>query len=226
MFSNAFLCIVRVLYLFAIRKISQRISHILSWLAFQGFFDIFAVMTEMEKMRAGQMYCYSDPEVAANAERARRLCARLRCLSEYDKEYRPLLEELLPGIPSSSMVCPPFLCDYVGGIVLGENVFVNGGCTFLNAGEIRIGRNTLIGTDCRILTPEHPIDFAERREPKETPKPVSIGEDCWICAGVIICPGVTIGDRCIIAAGSVVTRDIPPDSLAAGVPAMVKKSLR
>ena len=90
---------------------------------------------------------------------------------------------------------------------------------------IRIGSNTLIGPNCQLYTPQHPKDYVLRREDKETAYPVTIGDDCWLGGGVIVCPGVTIGHRCIIAAGSVVTRDIPDDSLAAGNPAVVKKKL-
>ncbi|MDO5537089.1 MAG: DapH/DapD/GlmU-related protein, partial [Desulfovibrionaceae bacterium] len=81
------------------------------------------------------------------------------------------------------------------------------------------------GPRCQIYTPQHPASYLLRRKTVETARPVTIGEDCWFGAGVIVCPGVTIGDRCIIAAGSVVTHDIPADSLAAGIPAVVKRTL-
>ena len=96
----------------------------------------------------------------------------------------------------------------------------------LDAGYIRIGKHTLIEQNCLFYTPQHPMDHVERREEKETAYPIIIGEDCWLGGGMIVCPGVTIGNRCIIAAGSVVTKDIPDDSLAAGVLAVVKKSLK
>jgi maltose O-acetyltransferase len=94
-----------------------------------------------------------------------------------------------------------------------------------DSGGIRIGANTHIGPNCQLYTPNHPIDHIERREPKETGHAITIGEDCWLGGGVIVCPGVSIGNRCIIAAGSVVTRDIPDDSLAAGNPAQIKRKL-
>uniref|UniRef100_UPI003A8EF73B DapH/DapD/GlmU-related protein n=1 Tax=Phocaeicola sp. TaxID=2773926 RepID=UPI003A8EF73B len=96
----------------------------------------------------------------------------------------------------------------------------------LDGGYIRIGKHTLIGPHCQFYTPQHPMDYVERREKKETAYPITIGEDCWLGGNVVVCPGVTIGNRCIIAAGSVVTKDIPDDSLAAGVPAVVKRSLK
>ena len=82
-----------------------------------------------------------------------------------------------------------------------------------------------IGPKCQLYTPTHPMDAEERCCPVETAHPITIGEDCWLCGGVIVCPGVTIGDRSVIAAGSVVTRDIPADCLAAGNPAVVKRRL-
>lgn len=182
--------------------------------------------TELEKMHSSEMYYFSDPEVYASMSRANRLCARLRMMSLLDSDYRSVIEELIPGIPKSSSVCPPFHCDHGTNITLGENVFINCNCTMLDSGYIRIGKHTLVGPNCQFYTPQHPMDYVERREDKETAYPITIGEDCWLGGGVIVCPGVTVGDRCIIAAGSVVTKDIPDDSLAAGVPAVVKRSLK
>ena len=181
--------------------------------------------TEFEKMRSRELYDFSDLEVEASLIHAQKLCSRLQTMSLYDEDYRKTIEELIPGLPPSATVCPPFRCDHAHGIELGEGVFVNSNCTFLNAGQIRIGRHTLIGPNCQIYTPQHPLDPVERRKPQEYGLPVTIGEDCWLGGGVIVCPGVTIGDRCIIAAGSVVCRDIPSDSLAAGNPATVKRKL-
>ena len=181
--------------------------------------------TEMEKMRSGELYCFAAPELQESFERAATLCARMRTMTVYDGNYRKTIEDLIPGIPSTSVVNPPFQCDHGTGIVLGENVCVNYNCVMLDAGYIRIGRNTKVGPCCQFYTPQHPIDYMERREPKETAYPITIGEDCWLGGGVVVCPGVTIGNRCVIAAGSVVVKDIPDDSLAAGCPAIVKKRL-
>ena len=120
---------------------------------------------------------------------------------------------------------PPFYCDHGHGIILGEGVFVNYNCTFLDGGYIRIGDHTLIGPNCQLYTPHHPLNYEERREAKEYEYPITIGDDCWLGGGVIVCPGVTIGNRCIIAAGSVVTKDVPDDCLVAGNPAVVKRCL-
>lgn len=182
--------------------------------------------TEYEKMRSQELYYFSDPEIHASLVHAKKVCARLRFMTIYDEDYRQVIEELIPGIPQSTTICPPFHCDHGTGIILGENVFMNYDCIMLDGGYIRIGKHTLIGPHCQFYTPQHPMDYVERREEKETAYPITIGEDCWLGGNVVVCPGVTIGNRCIIAAGSVVTKDIPDDSLAAGIPAVVKRSLK
>ena len=182
--------------------------------------------TEYEKMSSQELYYFSDPEIHASLVHAKKVCARLRSMTICDDDYRQVIEELIPGIPQSTTICPPFHCDHGTGIILGENVFMNYDCIMLDGGYIRIGKHTLIGPHCQFYTPQHPMDYVERREEKETAYPITIGEDCWLGGNVVVCPGVTIGNRCIIAAGSVVTKDIPDDSLAAGIPAVVKRSLK
>ena len=167
----------------------------------------------------------SLPEVRKALGRAKSLCARLRAVTLEDAEYRPLVTELVPNLPASSVIMPPFQCDYGSNIFVGEHVFVNVCCTFLDGAAIRIGDNTLIGPGCQIYTPHHPLDFFERREPWEYSVPVTIGSDCWIGGNVTVCPGVTIGDCCVVAAGSVVTRSFPTGVLIAGNPAVVKRKL-
>ena len=183
-------------------------------------------MTEVEKMRSSRLADMAVPEIQERFAHAKALLARMGGMSTYEDGYRKLLEELVPGIPETSIICPPFHCDHGTGIILGENVFMNYDCIMLDGGYIRIGKHTLIGPHCQFYTPQHPMDYVERREEKETAYPITIGEDCWLGGNVVVCPGVTIGNRCIIAAGSVVTKDIPDDSLAAGVPAVVKRSLK
>ena len=183
-------------------------------------------MTEVEKMRSSQLADMAAPELQVRFEHAKKLLARMRGMSTYDAGYRELLEELVPEIPETSIICPPFHCDHGDGIKLGEHVFVNANCTFLDGGYITIGAHTLVGPCVQIYTPHHPMDYQERRGSKEYAYPVTIGEGCWIGGGAIICPGVTIGNRCVIGAGSVVTKDIPDDSVAVGNPArVVRKQL-
>lgn len=181
--------------------------------------------TEFEKMRHEELADCSDAEIIQSFVHAKAVCSKLQSMSIYDADYREVIEDLIPGIPSTSVVCPPFRCDHGHGIQLGDNVFINYNCIFLDGAYIRIGKNTLIGPNCQLYTPQHPMDYIERRGTKEYSYPITIGEDCWLGGSVVVCPGVTIGNRCIIAAGSVVTRDIPDDCLAAGNPAVVKKRL-
>lgn len=180
-------------------------------------------MTETEKMRSGQLADMSVEELQVRFERAKRLLTQMRVLSTDDEGYQKLLEELVPGIPNTSIICPPFHCDHGDGIRLGEHVFVNANCTFLDGAYITIGAHTLVGPCVQIYTPQHPMNYMERRSPKEYAYPVTIGDDCWIGGGAMICPGVTIGNRCVIGTGSVVTKDIPDDSVAVGNPARVIK---
>ena len=179
-------------------------------------------ITEFEKMRSEQMYYFSDPEVAADIKRANLLCARLNTMTVFDDNYREVIQQLIPDIPDSATVTPPFHCDHGNGILLGEDTFINCGCVMLDGAYIHIGKNVKIGPHCQFYTPSHPKDFVERREPKETSYPISIGDDTWLGGGVVVCPGVKIGARCIIGAGAVVVHDIPDDSIAVGNPAQVK----
>ena len=176
-------------------------------------------------MRNGELADCSDPEIQASFKRAKSLLAQMCTMSTYDEGYRMLLEQLIPSIPQTSTILPPFHCDHGHGIIMGHHVFVNAGCTFLDGAFIRIGNYTLIGPSVQIYTPHHPLDYRERRQEKEFAYPVTIGDDCWIGGGVIVCPGVTIGDRAVVAAGSVVTKDVPADTLVAGNPAIVKRIL-
>lgn len=183
-------------------------------------------MTEVEKMLRGELYDYSDPEALELNLQAHDRIEKLNSTRYRDTtNYRAALRELIPGFPDTSFLITPFHCDFGFRIRIGEGVVINYNCTFLDGGGITIGDHTLIGPNCQLYTPHHPIDYLERRKPIETGKPIRIGNDCWLGGGVTVCPGVTIGNRCIIAAGSVVTRDIPDDSLAAGNPAVVKRKL-
>lgn len=184
-------------------------------------------MTEMEKMLAGEPFDFTAPDVAESLRRRRVNQAHFNAVSFDDgKAYDEALSALIPHRHPTARIMPPFYCDHGHRIQLGEGVFINAGCTFLDCGGITVGDHTLIGPGCRICTPQHPIDFEERRKPVETGLPITIGEDCWLGAGVTVCPGVRIGPRSIIGAGSVVVHDIPEDSLAAGNPAVVKRKLR
>lgn len=183
-------------------------------------------MTELEKMEQGENYDFSDPDVVRRFAAAHARVRSFNTLTMQSALYRRRLQELIPDIPDTAAIAPPFYCDLGYRIRLGEGVFVNMGCTFLDSGGIVIGARTKLGPNCQLYTPQHPLDYLERRQSIERGLGIVIGEDCWLGGGVIVCPGVRIGDRCIIGAGSVVTHDIPDDSLAAGNPAVVKRTLQ
>lgn len=181
--------------------------------------------TEREKMLRGEMADTSDPAIQEHFALVQQACRRFNTLTTSDRGYRDALADLIPGVPPSSLIIPPFFCDYGDSIRLGKSVFINCGCVFLDGGGITIGDHVLIGPNVQIYTPNHPMDYTERRRTVEKSLSVTIGNDCWIGGSVVICPGVTIGDRSVIGAGSVVVKDIPPDSLAVGNPARVVRKL-
>lgn len=177
-------------------------------------------MTEKEKMLAGEPYDAKDPELSGERLRIRPLLREL-CRPETapgTETYRSLIRQLLPRCPEDIWIEPPFFCDYGYNIYCGENVFFNFDCVILDAMPVRIGNNCLFAPKVQLYTATHPSDAATRRK-TEYAAPITIGNDCWIGGGAIVCPGVTIGDRVVVGAGSVVTRDIPSDSIVAGNPA-------
>lgn len=183
------------------------------------------VPTEREKMLAGELYNPLNGELMAARMRARDLCRELNATRESDDgERRRILRALFATGGDSVWMQPPFHCDYGANIELGERVFFNFNCVVLDVCLVRIGSFTLFGPAVQIYTPLHPLD-AELRRREEYGKPVDIGSDVWVGGGTIILPGVRIGSRTVIGAGSVVTRDVPDDVFAAGNPCRVIRSL-
>jgi len=179
------------------------------------------VTTEREKMLAGELYDPLDADLVRGRERARDLCQALNATREAEaEERRRILRDLFAVGGDSVWMQPPFFCDYGANIELGERVFFNFNCVVLDVCRVRIGSFTLFGPAVQIYTPMHPLD-AELRRKQELGKPVDIGSDVWVGGGAIILPGVTIGSRSVIGAGSVVTRDVPEGVLAAGNPCRV-----
>lgn len=178
-------------------------------------------MTEREKMIAGELYDALDPELVAARERTRELCWKLNAQPKPD---RALLEQLFGKGGDSVWLHPPFYCDYGTNIELGERVFFNFNCVVLDTCKVTIGDYCQFGSGVQLLTPLHPLDAALRRK-EEYGKPIAIGNDVWIGAGALVLPGVTIGARSVIGAGSVVTRDVPEGVLAVGNPCRVVRSI-
>lgn len=182
--------------------------------------------TERQKMLAGELYDPLDPDLVAGRERARDLCQALNSTGERQQEdRRRLLRELFGRGGESVWMQPPFFCDYGANIELGERVFFNFNCCVLDVCRVSIGDHTLFGPAVQIYTPMHPWNAVERRT-RESGKPVEIGSDVWVGGGAIILPGVRIGSRTVIGAGSVVTRDLPGDVFAAGNPCRVIREIR
>jgi maltose O-acetyltransferase len=181
--------------------------------------------TEREKMLAGELYDPLDPELVAARMRARDLCANLNATRESDEaERRRILQELLGGGGDDVWMQPPFYCDYGSNIFLGKKCFFNFNCVVLDVTTVRVGDYTLFGPAVQIYTATHPLE-AELRRTQEFAKPIVIGSDVWVGGAAVILPGVTIGSRSIIGAGSVVTRDIPDGVFAAGNPCRVLRQL-
>jgi maltose O-acetyltransferase len=181
--------------------------------------------SERQKMLAGELYDPMDSELVAARERARDLCQSLNATREADQdERRRILVELFGAGGETVWMQPPFFCDYGSNIELGERVFFNFNCIVLDVCRIRIGSFSLFGPAVQIYTPMHPFN-AELRRREEFGKPVEIGSDVWVGGGAIILPGVRIGSRAVIGAGSVVTRDVPEAVFAAGNPCRVIRDI-
>lgn len=182
-------------------------------------------MRERDKMLAGELYDANDAELIAARARAHDLCAALGATRDGDvDERRRILRELLGPARDTVVIQPPFFCDYGTNIELGERVYFNAGCVVLDVCRVTIGAFTLFGPGVQILTPLHPLD-AKLRRTHEYGKPIVIGEDVWVGGGALILAGVTIGDRTVIGAGSVVSRSIPAGVLAVGNPCRVLREL-
>lgn len=187
--------------------------------------------SEREKMLAGEPYEAMDPELVAARARARALCSELNANLETLEPGNPaqaarrrIAKELFGAGGESVWLQLPFFCDYGTQIELGERVYFNFNCVVLDVCRVRIGGHSLFGPAVQIYTAVHSLDAAERRR-TESGKPIDIGEDVWVGGGAIILPGVRIGDRSVIAAGSVVTKDIPADVVAAGNPCRVLRPI-
>jgi maltose O-acetyltransferase len=176
-------------------------------------------------MLAGELYNSLDPELVAGRERARELCQALNATREREGEARrAILRELFGRGGDTVWMQPPFFCDYGTHIELGERVFFNFNCVVLDVCRVTIGDYTMFGPAVQILTPLHPMNAGARRL-EEYGKPIEIGSDVWVGGGALILPGVRIGSRSVIGAGSVVTRDVPDGVFVAGNPCRVIREI-
>lgn len=192
-------------------------------------------MREEEKIKAGILFDPPDPELKAIKRKTHNLNLDYNSTYEEDIEKRgAILLQILSEFGEGSFIQGPVAFHYGCHTKIGKNFFGNFHLTIQDDAEVTIGDNCNFGPNVTIVTPVHPMIAEERREMMTADgkkkhlcyaKPVHIGNDCWLGASVTVCPGVTIGDNCVIGAGSVVTRDIPANSFAAGVPCRVIREI-
>ena len=192
-------------------------------------------MKEEEKIKAGILFCPGDPELKAIKRKTHNLNIDYNQTYEDETEKRTaILSEIIGEMGENGFIQGPVTFHYGKHTRIGKNFFGNFHLTIQDDAEVVIGDNCNFGPNVTIVTPIHPMLASERRmmltpegEKKKLcyAKPVHIGNDCWLCANVTVCPGVTIGDNCVIGAGSVVTRDIPSNCFAAGNPCRVIREL-
>jgi maltose O-acetyltransferase len=179
-----------------------------------------------ERMLAGDLYIADDPESGRRAQRAVALADAYHQASIADEQAAlPLLAELLGTLGDGAFVKPPLYVDYGEHLHIGARTFVNYNLTALDVAPISIGEDCQIGPNVQLLTPTHPVDPRPRRDKLEAALPIDIGDNVWLGGGVIVCPGVSIGDNSVVGAGSVVTRDIPANVVAVGNPARVLREI-
>jgi len=182
--------------------------------------------TEKEKMIAGELYDPLDKQLVEDRLKARLLIKALNDTREDEITARiGILQELIPNAGAGLWLQPPFYCDYGYNMTIGEKVFFNFNCIVLDVAPVIICSRTMFGPNVQVYTATHPLNHHERASGLEYAKPITIGQDVWVGGSAVICPGVTIGDRSVIGAGSVVTKDIPADVFAAGNPCKVIRSL-
>jgi maltose O-acetyltransferase len=184
------------------------------------------MISERDNMLAGRPYRSADPDLVAARHAARRILARYQQTDPAAREERAeILKTLFGSLGANVEIEPPFSCDYGSQIHIGENFYANFNCVILDPAEVRIGNNVFLGPGVHIYTAYHPLDPYERNSGYEAAKPVIIRDNVWLGGGVIVQPGVTVGSNTTIGAGSVVTKDIPANVVAAGVPCRVLREL-
>lgn len=181
-------------------------------------------MTNRER-RDAQMAYISDDSIMEEQKVCRRKLQKLNFMDRSDFEgIEAAVKELL-GKSDGAFINPPFYCDYGTHIEAGKNLYINYNCTILDVAKVKFGNNCQLAPNVAIYTAGHPIHPVSRNSMYEYGKEVTIGDNVWIGGNVVICPGVHIGDNVVIGAGSVVTKDIPDWSVAAGNPCRVLRTI-
>jgi maltose O-acetyltransferase len=181
--------------------------------------------SEKEKMLSGDDYNANDEELRRERDYAKNLIFEFNHTKPSEEEKKKEIIKKLIRTKGSFHIEAPFYCDYGYNIEIGENFYANYGCVILDVNKVQIGNNVLLAPNVQIYTAAHPVNPEERVQGKEFGKPVVIGNNVWIGGGTIICPGVKIGDNTTIGAGSVVTRDIPENVIAAGNPCKIIREI-
>ena len=179
-----------------------------------------------ERMLAGDLYIADDPQLAADNQRAAVLMHQFNNSDpSHPEARRAVLAELLGSLGEGAEIRPPLLCDYGYQIHVGARTFINYGAVLLDVAKIVIGEDVQVGPSVQFLTPTHPLEPEARRAKYEAAKPITIGNNVWLGGGVIILPGVSIGENTVVGAGAVVTKDLPANVVAVGNPARVIRPL-
>ena len=182
--------------------------------------------SQRERMLAGELYIADDPRLAADNLRALRLARAFNASDPADPQARlALLRELLGSVGEGTEIRPPLSCDYGYQTHVGARTFINFGVVLLDVATIRIGDDVQVGPNVQFLTPTHPVEAEPRRAKWEAARPIRVGDNVWLGGGVIIAPGVSIGENTVVGAGAVVVRDLPANVVAVGNPARVIRSL-
>ncbi|AKD55486.1 sugar O-acetyltransferase [Spirosoma radiotolerans] len=183
--------------------------------------------TIFQRMRAGEPLRKDDPDYAQFSEvvaRTIRLCVQMNTTATELDQVRSQLSEIIgTEIDESTTIFPPFYTNFGQFIRLGKNAFINHNCSFLDIGGITIEDDVQIGPSVKLTSENHPLDPTDRKT--VLLQSILIKRNAWIGAGATILPGVTVGENSVVAAGAVVSRDVPPNTVVAGVPAKVVKTL-
>lgn len=182
--------------------------------------------SQRERMLAGDLYIADDPDLAADMRHAAWLTQRFNTSDPSDPQAQlAILRELLGSLGEGAVIRPPLWCDYGYQIHIGRGSFINFGAVFLDVAPITLGEDVQVGPNVQFLTATHPVEAAARRAKWESAKPIIVADNVWLGGGVIILPGVSIGENTVVGAGAVVTKDLPANVVAAGNPARVVRVL-
>lgn len=183
------------------------------------------VRTEKEKMLAGESYNLLDPGLETDRQNTKKLF-RMFNLAGSIPERKSILHQMLGCIGPHAIIEPPFYCTYGKNIYIGDYVYLNHSCTIIDNNKVCIGDHVMIGPCVQIYTAAHPIQAGPRIQGWEVAKPITIEENVWLGGAVVLLPGVSIGRNAVVGAGAVVTRDVPPNTVAAGNPARVIREIQ